>query len=105
MKRIAFVLLLISCIAFACSKEMKYPERTLIGLWYSNDPILQFPIENTTGQGKSIQFLQFKQNDKDYLKVTYPEGVDTYQIKWIGKNELVLVDTSGKDINFVRIVQ
>lgn len=98
------LLFLISC--SGCKKTYKYPQLTLIGTWLSREPILQFPIENTKGEGKYIQFLEYPKDSKKYLKVTYAEGEDTYVVKWVGKNEMMLIDTKDpdqKDIAFVRI--
>lgn len=97
-------LFLLSC--SSCKKDAVFPERTLIGTWVSQDPILQFPIENTEGKGKAIQFLQYEKVGTKYLRVTYPKGEDIYQVYWIGKNEMVLIDEADslkKHINFVRI--
>ncbi|SMC53435.1 hypothetical protein SAMN04488101_101157 [Pedobacter nyackensis] len=93
-----------------CKKEYKYPELTLIGTWYSSSPELQFPIANTKGEGKYIQFLEYSKEDIKYLKVSYKTGEeafeDVYIVKWIGKNEMMLIDTKDpekKDIPFVRM--
>lgn len=98
------ILFMLSC--SSCKKDVLIPERTLIGTWLSQDPILQFPIANTEGKGKVVQFLQFEKAGNKYLKVTYPTGEDSYEIYWLGKNEMVLIDekdTLKKHINFVRI--
>lgn len=100
-------LLLITAIALisftSCKKDFVIPERTLIGTWVSNSPVLQFPITNTTGAGASINFLEYKENGVSYLKVTYPEGVDVYEVVHIGKGELYLKDAAGLQIGFYRV--
>lgn len=96
---ISFMFLL-SC--SSCKKQPVTPDNPIIGTWVSKEPILQFPIKSTDGSGDYIAFLKFEKDGKDYLKVTYPKGEDTYIIKHIGKNEMTLVDTTGKDISFFR---
>lgn len=103
MKHLVLISLLFLLSCSSCKKEPVSPGDPMIGTWVSREPILQFPIEKTDGTGKMITFLKFEKDGISYLKVTYPEGVDTYEIKHVGKNEMTLTDTTGKDIPFTRL--
>lgn len=107
MKRLLLPVIALFLIA-GCVKEYKYPEPTLVGLWVSTDPVLQFPIENTKGQGKFVQFLEFQKDNQRLLKVTMDTLEYTYLIRGLTMRELVmreLPDTSKKDIRFYKVLK
>lgn len=113
MRNIIIGSLLVFASCSGCKKNdpvADFENRTILGTWYSPKANLQYAITHRDGIGKATDQMFFKEytsnGGKKMLDVMSKSDTIIYQIKWLGKKELFLIDTKDpdqKDIAFTRV--
>ncbi len=104
-KQIAILFLVFTIYSCGCKKDAANPEDIQMGIWSSSKPVLQFTIRNLKGEGNFVNYLEYSENGKRFLKVNHELGPDVYLIKSVWFRTMTLVDTkdsTNTDISMIR---